>query len=269
MRKVLSLAEVQSLELEMLIAFNEVCDKNGLYYTLCGGTLLGAVRHQGFIPWDDDIDVMMPRPYFEKLCDLIKSDSIVLPEGLRAVSWFSDPSVDIPFVKIINDRTTVSEKYMDSDRHLWIDVFVMDGCPENMIKLNRMFKKQRWLRNVLVAKQTKPGTGKTRTKVLIKTILRFLTSLISAKNICISLDKLSKTYEFDNSEYVGCIQWGYGPQERVHRVEWMKPLYMSFEGKEFPVPSNYDEYLKGLYGDYMTLPPIEKRTSHDMIVEMR
>ncbi len=268
MTKVLSLNEVQKLELDMLIAFDNICKEHELYYTLCGGTLLGAIRHNGFIPWDDDIDVMMPRPYFDKLCDLIRSNAVVLPDHLKIVSMFTEPQLNIPFIKIIDTRTIVSEKYMESDKHLWIDIFVMDGCPNNSLRLKQVFKYQRWLRNLLFTKQTKPGTGKSKLKVFFKGLIRTVLTPISSESLCRKLDKLSRTYDFNLCDYVGCVQWGYGPQERVHKAEWMNSIPVEFEGKTFPAPSNYDEYLTNLYGDYMTLPPLDKRTTHDMQVKL-
>ena len=268
MGRKLTLAEVQKLELEMLIAFDKVCKEHNLYYTLCGGTLLGAVRHHGFIPWDDDIDVMMPRPEYDRFCKLINDGKIILPEPLKTVSSFTNAEVYVPFTKIVNERTLVSEEYMVSDKHLWIDIFVDDGCPENHLVLSMMYTIQRMLRWVLVNKQTKPNTGKTRLKATLKNITRVIVKPISAQWVCRMLEKLALSYDFDRCKSIACIQWGYGPQEKVNKDAWLKPLEIEFEDKLFPIPSNYDEYLKNLYGDYMTLPPEEKRTTHNMNVEL-
>lgn len=266
--KKLDKKEIMKLELDMLCVFEQVCKKHDLYYTLCGGTLLGAIRHKGYIPWDDDIDIMMTRPDFERLCDLIKQDKVELPSHLKFISWFTKPSMDIPFLKIIDTRTHVEEKYMTNDKHLWIDILVIDGCPEDKEELKKMFIKSLRLRKILFTKQTKPGTGKTKLKALSKDFVRLLLKPISAKWICHKLEELSKTYDFDKCKYIGCIQWGYGPQERVHKDPWLKPIEVEFEGYKFNGPTNYDEYLSHLYGDYMKLPPLDKRVSHDMLVMM-
>ncbi len=268
MNRIITDKEIKALEYDMLLIFDAICKRYGLYYTLCGGTLLGAIRHKGFIPWDDDIDVMMPRPDFNRFCQMIKDNAIVLPDHLSLISWFTAPSMDIPFVKIIDRRTRVTEEYMISDQCLWIDILVIDGCPEDNQKLKRLFANSKRIRWALFNKQTKPGAGTTRGKAFLKDIVRFLLKPVSAKKLCQKLDRLSNCYRFDECKSIGCIEWGYGPQERVNKSAWMKPVNVEFEGGLFPAPSNYDEYLSNLYGDYMSLPPIEKRTSHNMNVEI-
>ena len=109
-RKKLNSDEVKKIELQLLLKFDELCKKHDLQYSLCGGTLLGAIRHKGFIPWDDDIDVMMPRDDFEKLLKLEKTQASDQVEKL--VSWKSGKSI-YPFIKMINTKTVLKEKYLD------------------------------------------------------------------------------------------------------------------------------------------------------------
>ena len=269
MMTVLTKKEITELELNMLLAFKKLCEEKDLYFTLCGGTLLGAIRHKGFIPWDDDIDVMMTRPDFTRLCDLIKKGEADLPEHMEFISWFTKPGMDIPFLKIVDTRTRVEEKYMVNDKHLWIDILVIDGCPEDDKILEKRFKRSKLLRKLLFIKQTKLGTGTTICKRIMKSAFHIALFPVSARHLCRSLDKLSCMESFDLSTRIGCIQWGYGPQERVDKKGWLNPIEVEFEGHIFPSPSNYDEYLSNLYGNYMELPPVEKRQAHEMTVFMQ
>ena len=266
--KKLEKKDILLIELDMLIEFDSFCRKNDLYYVLCGGTLLGAVRHKGFIPWDDDIDILMPRPDYIKLCKYIKHEKTELPPHLKYVSWFTDDSMSIPFIKMVDTRTYVEERYMDNDRFLWIDIFAIDGCPDNKKELKSIFRKSILFRKILFAKQTKKGTGTSKIKIILKNLIRVLLKPISANWICKMIEKISTGYDFFESEFIAGIQWGYGPQEKVQKDKWMKPIELEFEGHYFLCPSNYDEYLSNLYGDYMKLPPVEDRVSHDMTVYM-
>lgn len=261
--------EIMDIELEMLKVFSGLCDENNLYYTLSGGTLLGAIRHNGFIPWDDDIDVTMPRPDFERLQRMIQAGSLELPGHLRFISWFTDPRADIPFIKLIDTRTIVEEKYMANDTALWIDIFAIDGCPDNEKKLKDQFRESKLIRNILFKKQTRAGTGKSRVKSTLKDIIRNSLKTIDGKWLCTRLDTISSKYSFESSMTAACIMWGYGPQERVNKEKWITPIEVEFEGCKFKAPSNYDEYLSNLYGDYMQLPEESKRISHDMVVRLR
>ena len=139
-RKKLNSDEVKKIELQLLLKFDELCKKHDLQYSLCGGTLLGAIRHKGFIPWDDDIDVMMPRDDFEKLLKLEKTQASDQVEKL--VSWKSGKSI-YPFIKMINTKTVLKEKYLDKEytTGVWIDIFPIDGMPEDQKIVDKKYKK--------------------------------------------------------------------------------------------------------------------------------
>lgn len=266
----LSLSEIKAAELEMLKEFKRVCEENHLYYTLCGGTLLGAIRHKGFIPWDDDIDVLMPRPDFERLGQLIREQRINLPSHLKACSWFSVPMLRCPFYKLLDFRTTVEDCYSTADTHLWIDIFPIDGCVEPGKELNRFYRKVMLRRKLLLLRNAKIGEGKTKAAKLLKPLLVAPLRLIPVEKMCESYDRMVQRWPFETAPKAAGISWGYGPQECINKEAWLTPIQVEFEGEIFNAPSNYHEYLSHLYGDYMQLPPVEERnTRHEMIVYMQ
>lgn len=265
MRK-LSGTEIKKIEFELLKVFCKLCEANNIYYVLCGGTLLGAIRHKGFIPWDDDIDVLVPRPDYERLLKVDELDLSMLPPHIRLVSW-KNGEFDYPYIKLVDTRTRVEIPYFNDEvksSHLWIDVFTIDGNPEDEKKLKKLYKRSIFYRQLLRLKTARAGEGKTKFRKLVKPLLILMVSGFSIEKLCKKIDDIAKTYDFDECEYIGGVLWGYGPQERVHKAGFMKPVQVEFEGEMFNAPSNYDEYLTGLYKDYMQLPPEDKRVTHDM-----
>lgn len=269
--KKLSHKEIQEAELNILVEFDKFCKKNNLYYTLSGGTLLGAIRHKGFIPWDDDIDVMMPRPDFDRLVNGKDLDTSGLPEYMHFASW-KDKSLPFPFVKLLDGRTKVDVDFYNPElnvNEIWIDVFPIDGNPDDETQLRKIYKKSLRLRKILNIKLAKSGEGKNLAKKLLKPMLIQLFKVIDIYKLCDKIDKLSKTYNFDDCTKVGGIVWGYGPQERIDKAQFLTGKEVQFENKTFYAPSNYHEYLTGLYKDYMQLPPEEKRVIHGLDAYMK
>lgn len=260
----LSLKEIQARELEMLKLFIEICEKNGLRYYTAGGTLLGAVRHKGFIPWDDDIDLLMPRPDYERLQNIAKKQPLSPRYEFHSSAL---GNLNDPMCKIFDISTYVDKKYIRDryDRYLWIDIFPMDGLPEDENEVAEIYKKVLRLRRLLKFVKSKEGAGASRLRAFVKPFLKpFALLVFGRKRIVRRIEKIARKYPFEESESVGGIVFGYGPQEKCGRESYVNGVEMEFEDCKVMAPGCFDYYLTSLFGDYMTPPPEDKRQVHFM-----
>lgn len=262
--KKLNLQEIKIIELNILQYFNQFCKKNNLKYYLAGGTLLGAIRHKGFIPWDDDIDVCMNRLDFERLLNEFshKNEN----ENLQICATCFQNS-DVPYCKIVAKNTVVVSKFItnQTNNKLWIDIFPVDGLPEDEQTVIKIYQRCKFYRKLLLLCDANLGEGKTNFRKWAKYILKPLANLYGKQRLISKLDYIGKSFSYDSSKFVGIVTWGlYGAGERMLKSEFEKAVEVEFEGCRFPAFSCWDSYLHGLYGDYMQLPPLEKRQTHDM-----
>lgn len=259
--KKISNDEIKERILNILIIFRDLCDQYDLSYGLVGGTLLGAVRHQGFIPWDDDVDVAMDRPTFNKMIEIFSQEN-VLPPYLEMKGSFLNNSI-YPFIKLVDTRTKVVEKTSDEEMGLWIDIFPIDGLPDNTNKIKRVYKKANILHSMisLIASNTK---GSSKIKMLIKPSVKYICkNIIGPDTINEWCDKLCSQYLYEDSNTVGCIIWGRAlEKEAMSKKDFENRTIVTFEDEKFKAFKDYDFYLKNLYGNYMEIPPIEDREQH-------
>lgn len=256
----LSSGEIKKIEWDLLCQFADYCDQKGIRYYLGGGTLLGAIRHKGFIPWDDDIDIIMPRPDYNKF--LSENER----EHAFCIGSIWNRSANIPFIKLFDTSTIIKQKYSKCYHtgHLWIDIFPLDGLPNSKISLFLHYKISRLMRKMLTLSESNFTEGTSRIKIIGKIMLYPVAKLIGAPRWAIWLDRFSQRIKFENSYYIGGLVWGYGPQERMVKAKFLPYSDVSFEGRKFHAPKCWHIYLKNLYGNYMKYPPKNKRLNHSM-----
>ena len=252
--------EAQKIELEILTAFAEYCKTNGLRYFLAYGTLIGAVRHQGFIPWDNDVDVVMPRPDYERLISLTQDQPIA--EHLHVLDYRKERT--FPFAKVVDTRTVCKEHFLVTEENMgiYIDIFPMDGMPDSPSEQKKIFRKNRIFNKLYALTNYRFNTGSTPVVRLIKNVLYPVSRLVSSRWVCEKMNGLGASYSYDQSDFVATIVWGYGDREVVPRA-YFEPTTGNFEKREFVIPVSYDALLTQLYGDYMQLPPEEARFVHE------
>lgn len=258
--------EVKSLELRILIKVAEYCERNGLRYFLAYGTLIGAIRHEGFIPWDNDIDIFMPRPDYERLILLVKEQPI---SDRLTLLHYCDVRT-FPFVKIVDNRTLLKEHFLRTEDNcgVYIDIFPLDGLPDEACVQKRIFKKAKLYYTLYALANYRFNTGSTFLKKFIKNIFYPFSKLISNYKVCEKLNQLCQDYNYDKATYVGNIVWGEGEREIMPRI-WYTEVNGKFENNFFYIPSGYDYILKKIYGEYMKIPPIDQQIVHEFEAEWK
>lgn len=245
----LTTEQIKRIEFDILTAFAEFCDKHHLKYYLGYGTLLGAVRHHGFIPWDDDIDVMMLREDYEKFHRLMCQNG-----GLGHLKWHSieNGKYHAPFGKLVDSRTCAGIYGGETGDGLWVDVFAID----NYTKAN--YEKNFFWRRVLIARDTKKFTFNK--KGIIKLMLKIAFCWKSVKSIAENIRNRAVATPYSGT--VSNMVWPTYKREVVDIETFQDTTNVEFEGHLFKAVKDPDKYLTLLYGNYMQLPPIEKRTAH-------
>lgn len=252
----LYLMRLQKIEYEILKVVADICEKNGITYCLQGGTLLGAIRHNGFIPWDDDIDITMPRKDFEKFIKICANE---LPAEYYLQSYKTDKNSYKPYAKVKKNGTLFMETTDDNipgHQGIFIDIFPLDSTPNENGR--NVFIKNKILCNVNNIMMIKAGLHK---RSAIKMIIAKVLPMTSLQRIQQSLMKLA-----GNEEDMYFASMG-GTLDIVKQTfpksTYFPPVKHKFEDGEFYIPFDADYYLKRVYGDYMTLPPEEKRHTHN------
>ena len=257
----IALKELQQIELDLLLALDTVCKKHGLRYYMDGGTLLGAVCYDGFIPWDDDIDIKMPRPDYERLMTL---------QGEFPEHIFLDmprrEHCEYTFLKLIDCRTVLEEPNGDQIKTtgVYIDVLPMDGHPGDPARLQELLAELSRLNSLFHASLSgfselkKAESRKIRAKGLL------YSALYSPWKLYQKLTATAKRYPYDEAQQVGLLVEGDPIRERFEKSWLEPPAEMLFEGRRFPAPNAAEEHLSIFYRKpisrklyYQKLPRIE------------
>lgn len=256
MAKEISIAEMRKIQIEILDKIDFFCKAHHLRYSLCGGTLLGAVRHKGYIPWDDDIDILMPRPDYEKfLTDYRDKDGAVVIQHYK-----NDITYPLRWARAIDSRTKLVS--VTSVSGVFVDIFPVDGLPSPE-EAKSYEQKLRKIKKHLV-KATKYQSEALHKNALYLELKYFVKKLLfkSREKVLAEYEELFNSYDFEKSEFAGAIVSRFGAKETLPSSVFKEYIELDFEGKQYSCLKNYDLYLKTLYGDYMQLPPEEKRKTH-------
>lgn len=239
---VLSITELQDELFHMLLYFRDICESHGLRYYLYDGTLIGAVRHKGFIPWDDDIDVAMPYEDFIKLCDCFEDT-----DDYSLLSWNRDDNYEYALPRLVSNKTRiVIPDY--SVIGCFLDIFLLGGYPDDENAIKAKWKQYKMAEKLWQAYWILKDTA-AESKDVRKDIFDELFNL-----------------PFDEASMVGVMRT---ERQRMWTApkEWFSQTdELEFRGQRFKAPAGYDAYLRMKYGDYMQVPDVERREMHKLLV---
>lgn len=256
----LSLQEIKEIELDILKTFHAFCAENDIKYYLSHGTLLGAIRYKKFIPWDDDIDVLVPREDYNRVLSLFKDS-----EQYRLFSFEKDKNYLYPYAKLCDMTTRKQESGYNNGIELGldIDIFPLDAWDNDIDKAKKEVRAiGKDMMGLGLSKLKKPDSVNI-IKRLVKGCIMIFCKILGSEFFLKRLTKrANKKFPADCS-YLGCKAWSvYGEKDIIPAEVFAETIDVEFEGEKFPAPAGYDAYLTCLYGDYLPEPPKEKQKTH-------
>lgn len=262
--------KLHSCQLLLAAELKRICEKNNIKYFMIAGTLLGAVRHKGFIPWDDDMDFAIMREDFSKFLSVCKAE---LGDDFILQDMFSDEHYALPVAKLLLKGTNFTERNASKNKAqkgIFIDIFPYDSIPDDEKLRNKHSRNTYFLKRFFLAKQgySIPEKGQTL-KRIIYALLRFMSFFVTKNYIRNKLDKELRRFENQNTKRVAAMGGAYGyTKESVERKWFNETVELPFEDITLSAPKAYTEYLTYFYGDYMTPPPEDKRFNRHGAVEL-
>lgn len=249
------LESLREKQIPLLKCIDKVCREHHLRYYLWAGTLLGAVRHQGFIPWDDDMDIAMPRPDYNLLMEHYRE---WMPQPYEVIGPHNRPDYPYPFAKAVDASTTLIERPdFNFPEGVFLDIFPLDGYPSDLQANKKNLSNYHFWRHLLFLRGRDPfkhGKGPRSWWPLL------IHKLFTLKWIQNKVQDIMTQYDYEESDHV--IDHDFN-ERGIIRKSWLgEPKLHEFEGEEYMGPADADAYLTHIYGDYMTLPPKEKQVQH-------
>ncbi len=255
MRRKIDVSDLKAIQLDIMDDIHAFCETNGIRYFLAYGTLIGAVRHKGYIPWDDDIDICMPRPDYDKFIELYNKK----PSSYRMVCYENSMDYQLPFGKVHDTRTVMNEMQYKSNESfgVYIDIFPIDGFAND-----KLLQKAQILRRMLNAKKALFGKGRSIAKELFILFGKIYLFHTSARQILSKIDSVVRTAEFDKTELVGYLpSLNKGRKGIFPRHYFEESILSDFDGRRYRIPIEYDNILTSEYGDYMKEPSDDNKVS--------
>ena len=262
------LRELQLKSLEILDYFKKFCEENNLLFYLCGGCCIGTLRSKGFIPWDDDIDIFMPRDDYEKLYRIW--DKKATSKRFSCLKTTENLFTGNIFITIVDNNTTLIKDYqknLNIPHGIAMDVFPLDGCPSSKIK--RTLQKFWAMVYSLYMAQVIPKNHGNLVSFLGKVLLSCIPSKKLRYKIAKYAEKRMSRYDISNCKKVTELCAGpHYMQNEYPKKAFDSAVYKEFEERMMPLPSGYHDYLKIAFGDYMKIPPKEEQIPHHDIIFM-
>ena len=263
-RKQIKIEELKKIQIEMLDFVHKFCIDNNINYWLDWGTLLGAIRHKGYIPWDDDIDIGMLRKDYDKFIRIFPSNK----SSIYDLHCFeNDNNYYLAFAKIYDNRTVLFEPDEKTGHKgsVFIDVFVYDNAPEDMESQKKIYRKKEFYRVLNSISVSKKFDDPLKQKYNIVRYPMYYILKLFPKNFFLKKQiRLQKKYNNKETNYIGNYS---GKGKMVcNKQLFNKLIEVEFEGKKYKAPIGYDEYLTTVYGNYMELPSKEKQVSNHSFV---
>ncbi|MGM9760166.1 MAG: phosphorylcholine transferase LicD [Parabacteroides sp.] len=264
----IDITECHQILLQIATCFDQICRRHQIPYYMLGGTMLGAIRHQGFIPWDDDMDFGIPRPHFDRFIRIAEKE---LPEKYMVLTRKNAPAIQKGFIKIHLKGSKLIEKVFEAaDTRFYngiaIDVFPLDGCDmegfRNQWRLRQLFLLIRMQEGRFCSLSIRTGVKKAAA-ALIKALP------ISDERLALRIERLLQSWDYDSSSFLSNAYGHWKEREIIRREIFGTPHPYSFGPLTLLGPTDYDAYLRSLYGSYMELPPQEQQITHadEMYVE--